>query len=148
MIDLTVAIRNRLLSDPTIVAFLPDYLGSKPIFSRTPIPSDIEYPVIVISPVVSDRRQDFLDEKKIIITHYIGIWGSNDSPQKYRDVKSLAENVSKRMDRFSDLSQKIITSVASQPYYSPNNDLENGKNSLVKVGFVVSVEFQCFMKGL
>lgn len=145
MIDLTVAIRNKLLADPSITSLLPNYLNSKAIFSRTPVPTDIQYPIIVISPVVSDRRQDFLDRKKVSITHYIGIWGSNDTPQKYRDVKKLAENVSVCLDRFSDLDQKIITSIASQPYYSPNNNLENGQNSLVKIGFVVSVEFQCLL---
>ena len=145
MIDLTIPIRNKILADATITNLLPNYLGSKSVFSRTPVPSDAPYPMIVISPVVSDLRKDFLNKKQIKVTHYIGIWGSNDSPSNYRNVKTLAERVSTILDRVEHFDPKVITSIASQPFYSSDNDLENGKNSLVKMGFVVSVDFTCIL---
>ena len=71
MIDLTIPIRNKILSDPIANSLLATYLGSKSVFSRTPVPSDAPYPMIVISPVVCDLRKDFLNKKQIKVTHYL-----------------------------------------------------------------------------
>ena len=88
--DLSIPIRTALLAEATITALLPTYQGSKPIFTRRPAPTDITYPIIMVSPDVSIAEQDGIDDFRPVQERDITVYGQNSTAQKYRDVEAIA----------------------------------------------------------
>lgn len=93
MIDLQPAIRALILNDVEILSLIPDYKGSKAIFTRRPTPEDAPYPLIVVSPLVADNQLDYLRCNRSILTYDIAVYGSNDTPENYRNVETIARRI-------------------------------------------------------
>lgn len=104
MIDLQPNIRSFLLSDPSISALLPNYSGSKAIFSRMPVPTDVSYPLIIISPIVTDVERDYVNKERRVLSYDIWVYGSNDTSANYRKVEELAFLVARKMHRLDKTS--------------------------------------------
>lgn len=140
MIDLQPAIRSYILNDQIIASLLPAFEGSKPIFTRRPVPENAPYPMIVISPLVSDNQLDYLQCKRSVITHDIAVYGSNDSSANYRNVETIARRIKTifhRMPNYSlnmPVGSNLIKTNATAPIPAPIDDE-------TKVGRVVIVNF-------
>ena len=141
MIDLQPEIRSLIINDATLSTLIADYLNSKAVFTRRPTPEDAQYPLVIISPIVTDLERDFILCGRRTLTYNIMIYGYNDTPENYRDVEEISLSISKlfhRIDRTtfptsSDYS--LIQSTASSPMPAPVDD-EN------KVGRVVVLNLQ------
>lgn len=141
MIDLSANIRTAIVSDIDITALIANYQDSKAIFTRRPVPSDAAYPMIIISPLVSETNLDGLRCKRAILTYDISVYDTNASSVNYRNVEVVGYKLANkfhRMDRFAmsfPSGVSLIKSTARGPFAAPTDDL-------VKVARVVSVEFE------
>lgn len=128
MIDLQPAIRARILQDATITSLLSVYKGSFGVFTRKPVPEDAVYPMIVISPIVTDREEDWINCQKRILTYDVVVYGNNDDATKYRNVEKIASRLTAifhRMPRFAltmPSGSGFIQSTASAPMPAPVDD--------------------------
>lgn len=141
MIDLQPAIRSRILSDSQIVSLVSAYKGSSAIFTRRPVPEDASYPMIVVSPIVTDREEDWINCQKRILTYDIIVYGNNDDSEKYRNVEKIASRLTTlfhRMPRFAltmPAGSEFIQSRVSAPMPAPVDDNQ-------KTGRVVVVNIE------
>ena len=90
MIDLTQAIREAVLAQSSIVGSLPAYLEQPTVFTRKPVPEDAPYPMLTISPDITERKEDGINDFRPIYTRDITVYGENDTAAKYRFVEALA----------------------------------------------------------
>lgn len=87
--DLSVPLRDALIGNAAITSQLPAYKGSFPIFTRRPAPTDITYPIIMISPDVTIDDEDGINDFRPIQVRDVVVYGQNDTPAKYRVVEVL-----------------------------------------------------------
>src|SRR6478609_2652960 len=146
MIDLQPAIREYLLSDSDFSSKLSNYLNSKALFTRRPVPTDAEYPMSIISPIVSDLQNDFVTcGGRRILTYDIVVYSDNDNAASYRNVEAAAfrlANILHRMPNYSlnlPASASLIQTTAIGPLPGPTDDI-------VKVARVVSVNIEIFLE--
>lgn len=146
MIDLQPALRSYILNDVTIFPLIPNYKGSKAIFTRRPVPNDAPYPCIVISNLVSSIRNDFAAcGGRVTLTFDFAVYANNDTAEHYRIVESIAyrlESILHRMPTYAlnmPAGSSLIQSTALGPYSGPVDDF-------VKVARVVSVNFDIFLE--
>lgn len=93
MIDLAVSLRAALVADTTIAGLLPTYMGSKPVFTRRPAPSDAPFPIIMVSPDIALGDEDGVSDSRPLIVRDIAVYGRNSTPDAYRDVEAIAYRV-------------------------------------------------------
>lgn len=93
-VDLAAAIREAIVNNSDITADLPAYVGSYPVFTRRPVPSQAPYPLIAISPDVSsaDTLRLLAVETPQIVRDII-IAGNQETAEVYRTVERIAYNV-------------------------------------------------------
>ena len=91
--DLDAPLRDALVGDAGVIALLPVYKGSFPVFTRRPVPPDAEYPMIVVSPDITKSDEDGADMIAPRITRDVAAYGRNDEPANYRAVEALARAV-------------------------------------------------------
>ena len=124
--DLAPIIRAKLLTDAGLLALLPDYLGSKPIFTRRPAPTDAPFPMIIVSPDVAFTDQDGIRDFRPIILRDITVYGQNDTAQNYRDVETMARAIK---DMFHSKREALVVpgwatmqSICTGPIPAPVDD--------------------------
>lgn len=128
MIDLQPTIRSRIIQDAEIISLVSVYKDSFGVFTRKPVPEDAIYPMIVISPIVTDREEDWITCQKRTLTYDIVVYGNNDDAVKYRNVEKIASRLTTifhRMPRFSltmPEGSSFIKSTASAPMPAPVDD--------------------------
>lgn len=98
-VELSEPIRAAILAEPTITALLPVYLGSRPVFTRAPVPDDAPYPLIVAHAQMAGGAEDGLRDQRPIIIRDVTAYGYNDTPEHYRAVETIAEKVWELFDR-------------------------------------------------
>ena len=142
MINLQTAIRQRILDDVTISSLLPNYLNSKPVFTRVPVPEDAEYPLIVVSPLIAETDRDFIScGARRVATYDIAVYSRNDDATNYRKVEQIAYRLAEifnRVPRYSlamPSGSSLIQTTIIGPFPGPTDDL-------VKVARVVSLNIE------
>lgn len=83
-------IRIALLANSTVTNPLASYKGAKCVFTRRPVPIDVPYPMIVVSPDISLNDEDGINDFRPRIMRDIIVYGQNDAPEKYRAVEEIA----------------------------------------------------------
>lgn len=124
--DLAVPLRTALLSNSQITALLSAYQGSFPIFTRRPAPSDAVFPIIMVSPDIAITDQDGISDSRPIQTRDIIVYGSNERPQNYRNIETLAHLIRRQFHRqrnsITVTDWHVITITASGPTPAPTDD--------------------------
>lgn len=91
--DLAAPIRSAIIANSAITSFLSAYKSSFPVFTRRPAPTDVDYPIIMVSPDVSISDQDGLTDYRPIQQRDVTVYGQNNTNQKYRAVEALAYHI-------------------------------------------------------
>lgn len=91
--NLAEPLRTAVIAASGITTQLVAYKGSFPVFTRRPLPPDITYPVIAISPDISKIDEDGLTDQRPILTRDITVYGQNEDAAKYRVVEDLGYQI-------------------------------------------------------
>lgn len=123
-LNLAGPIREALVSDPTISAYLTLWDGEPAVFARRPVPDGAQYPFIAISPDVSITDQDALVSRRPVILRDVTVYGEN--PDQYRDTEDCAYLVRAFFHRqrfaISVPGYSVTEIVASGPIPAPVDD--------------------------
>ena len=122
--DLAEPIRTALIN--ASFTLLPTYKGALTIFTRRPVPSDAPYPMVVISPDISQTSNDGLNDQQPVVRRDVTVYGQNDTSVKYRVVEDLAYQI---QDYFHRQRQTLTVSTwhvvgitAGGPNIAPTDD--------------------------
>lgn len=123
-LDLGASIRTALLAEAPIYGLLGEWSGEPSIFTRRPVPSEAQYPMIVVNPDIAITDQDALRSKRPIVTKDVIVYG--DQPDGYRVVEQLGYAIRElfHRERFSiDVDgYDVVQIVASGPNVAPTDD--------------------------
>lgn len=145
MIDLQPAIREFILNDVEISSLLPTYSNSKTVFTRRPVPQDATYPMIIISNLVTDLENDYVNCGRRTLTFDISVYGQNDTATNYRNVERISmrlQTIFHRMQKYSlnmPTGSSLINTVALGPLSAPVDDE-------TKIGRVVITNFEIHLE--
>ena len=141
MIDLQPAIRSVILNDVNIIGSFPAYQGSKPIFTRRPVPTDAPYPMIMISQPIANPQNDFVDCDRRTFTYDIAVYGLNDNSTNYRFVETTANKIAKKFHRLKpyEISLPVGSSLIQSSTIGPLSAVVDDQN---KVGRVVILNLE------
>lgn len=89
-VDLSEPIRSALVGAASITSQLAAYKGSYPIFTRRPAPTDVTFPIIMVSPDIASTDRDGINYQAPVLERDIAVYGQNDTPAHYRAVESIA----------------------------------------------------------
>lgn len=145
MIDLLPIIREFIISDIDLTANLSSYKNSKSVFTRRPIPEDIEYPIILINPPVTQSETDFLNIFRREVVYDIIVYGKNDTSENYRKVEETAFLLANKFARLNKNSfnmpsgSMLVQAIGIGPLIAPTDD-ENMTARAVSVTFTIIME--------
>jgi hypothetical protein len=138
-VDITVPIRNALLARAAITTRLPNYLDSKTVFTRRPVPADAPFPMIIVSPDITLGDTDGIADERPIIERDISIYGKNDTVARYNVVEELGYEVRNMFRRnwkaITVPGWKVVQIFAAGPIMAPVDDEQT-------VGRLVSLTVQ------
>lgn len=125
-LDLATPLRIALLAEAAVASALPAYKGSKPIFTRVPVPDDAPYPMIVLPTQIDGGEEDGVNDLRPIVVRDVSIYGKNNTADHYRAVETMAFNVWELFHRqraVLTVPGWTVTSVAAQqPRPAPTDD--------------------------
>lgn len=125
------AIRASLLSVPQIADKLATYKDAPGIFTRRPVPSDAEYPMIVAASFnAGATNEDGLISRRPVIVRDVLFYGRQ--PDDYRVIDEIALIAAKHFHRkrfsLSIDGYQVIDIVADDPRVAPvDNDKQVGR---------------------
>lgn len=127
--DLAAPIRTAIIGAAAVTAELAAYKGSYPVFTRMPVPEDAPYPLILVSPPADMGNYDGVDDERPILVRNLMVYGSNDTPEHYRQVETIAfalKDIFHRAWRSISVSGwKVVSIVATDPNAAPvDNDAD------------------------
>lgn len=138
MPDLAPTIRTFILADTDLVSNLTTYNSQKAVFTRRPVPTDAEYPLMVISPQITASENDYLTNERRTAVYDITVYGQNDTSVNYRAVEETAYKLAAKFNRLTDLvlptGYTLIQAVGLGPIPAPTDDDQ-------KIARLVSVTF-------
>lgn len=126
-VDLSVPLRDALVSSSGITSLLDTYLNSYPIFTRQPVPDNAPDIGIIISQDIVTDDNDGVNDFQPVITRDILIYGPNDIPAAdYRKVQLLARRIH---DLFHNSHRVVLVSgwtvvrvTCTGPVHLPQDD--------------------------
>lgn len=146
MIDLRPVLREYLLRDAEFSNRLSNYLDSKALFTRTPVPNDSSFPLGVISPILSDLQNDFVScGGRRTLSMDVFVYSNNESAESYRNVEAAGLRLVKLLHRIPRYELtlpsgfSLIQTTAVGPLPGPTNDL-------IKVARAVTVNIELFLE--
>lgn len=126
MIDLAVPLRAALIADAELVDLLATFKAEPAVFTRRPIPEDVLFPVVVVSPDIAVTDQDFVNGIVPVIVRDIAVYGRNDTAADYRVVEAAAYRVRDIFHRnraaITASGWHVIDIVATGPVPAPTDD--------------------------
>ena len=124
--DLAAPLRAALVGAGSVIALLPTYAGSYPVFTRRPAPVDAPFPMILVSPDISLTDGDGIDDQRPVVERDIAVYGENDTAEKYRDVEALAYAVRDLFHRqrgaITVTGWGVVQIIARGPHPAPVDD--------------------------
>jgi hypothetical protein len=95
MTDLKPAIRAAILAQPDITNYLSQWNNEPAVFTRRPVPTDAQFPMIVVSPNIAYGNEDALNKERGVITLDIIAYGRVAAPgtpeDHTRGVEAIGE---------------------------------------------------------
>lgn len=143
-IDLSEPFRDALVGAAVITGSLPAYLDSYPVFTRTPVPDDAPYPMIVVHPQLPGADADGISDRRPVLVRDVAVYGLNDTAAHYREVETLANSVWSLFDRQRDsiaapAGWVVVDVQAREPRPGPvDNDDEVARRVEVSVRLAAS----------
>lgn len=126
MIDLSVPIRVAILNDPTLAGMIPQWLSTRSVHTRRPLPEGAPLPAVVISPNVSVGDLDMVSEQMPVIVRDVAVYGRNDDPAKYFAVEDIANRIRDLFHRnrfaLTATGWRPVSIVCSGPFAAPTDD--------------------------
>jgi hypothetical protein len=101
--DLTDAIRAAIVGSSCSTG-LSTYLGAPAVFTRTPVPGDADYPMVVISKNINQQNEDGVDDFRPFLSYSISVYGRNAEPDEYNIVSAVAYCIRTLFHRQRNLS--------------------------------------------
>ena len=133
-LDLSPAIRDALMDAVAISSQLADWKGEPSIHTRRPLPADVTYPCIAISPDVTIYDADGLKSERPIVERDVTAYGLQ--PDQYRTVEALGHAIRQLFHRqkwsIRPDGYDVIDVQARGPMPAPTDDEK-------KVGRVVTL---------
>jgi hypothetical protein len=129
MIDLVAKIRAFIIADSTITNPLSTYNSAKAVFSRRPVPENVAYPLILISPQITSTENDFIDRLVRTATYDIAVYGQNDTAASYRATEAIAFALQSKFARLTSYDfemptgWRLVQATATGPIPFPEDDL-------------------------
>jgi hypothetical protein len=121
------AIYSAIANDATITQYLGTYNGTPSIHTRTPVPENATYPMIVSAGNVAVGNEDFLVTEFPTVTRDIIVYALQVGD--YRNVERCADAVKAKFHRkrFSLTIQdyEVLDIVASGPAIGPVDDVSH-----------------------
>lgn len=107
-----------------VVNRLGEYNGGPSIHTRRPVPEGAEYPMVVISPDVTFRDEDGVDDDRPVITRDVAVYG--EQPDAYRVVEEVGYELRSMFHRernsLTVAGYNVIQITASGPVPAPTDD--------------------------
>lgn len=132
--DFDAAIRTALVNDAIVIGLVSEWEGEPAVFTRTPIPGDVEPIMVVVSPNVSYVNLGALNSERPQIIKDIHVHG--DQPDQYREVETVANQIQSIFDRnrfaISVDDYNIVRIDATGPVPGAGND-ENSVSRVVTI---------------
>lgn len=129
--NLAEPLRDALVGNASITALLPNFQGSKTVFTRRPVPANAPYPMLVVSSDVSVFDEDGILDFRPIATRTIIAYAQNDTPEHYRVADTLAYLVRDLFHRqwraIVVPSWKVVDIQANGPDPAPSDDQTEGR---------------------
>lgn len=124
--DLSVPLREAIISSAEISALLPSYKGSYPVFTRRPIPADAPSVRITISPNVNAMHEDGIADQRLVVTRDIVVSGENDADWETVDrIARLVVSLFHRRERNLTVNGwKVVRITATTRGGQPASELE------------------------
>lgn len=125
--DLASPLADALYTNTPLLALLPVYKSpKKTIFTRRPVPSDANYPMIVISPDISLTDADGISDFRPIQERDIVAYGLNDTSEKYRVIEQLGymlrDQFHRQRDAITVSGWSVVGITARGPFPAPTDD--------------------------
>lgn len=138
--DLSVPIRNAIISSAEITALLPAYKGSYPVFTRTPVPNDAPSVRITISQNISVDHQDGIADQRLLITRDVVVSGENDRDWETVDrIARLVVSLFHRRERNLTVNGwKVVRITATTRGGQPVNDMEPAVAMVVTLSILLA----------
>lgn len=125
-LDLAIPLRLAVLENPAVAGILSLYLGVPAIFTKRPVPSQADYPLVAISPDVSISDQDFLVSRNPIVQRDVTVYGQQRDPETYRAVETvgyeLREMFHRRKRSIVVPGYRVVDITATGPIPGPVDD--------------------------
>jgi len=122
--DLSVPLREAIVSSAEITALLPAYKGSYPVFTRRPIPADAPSPRLVISPNLATTHEDGICDIRVRVEREIYISGENDADWQRVDqiARKLVALFHRKRQNLSLQDGWRVTNILASTYGLPPID--------------------------
>lgn len=123
-LDFAPALRSAITGDATITGLLSEWYGNPAVFTKRPIPTDAQYPYILINPDVAIGDFDALNSDRPTIIRDIVVYGQQ--PDQYREVEQVGYLLRAlfHRNRFSitNADYNIVQITATGPNAAPTDD--------------------------
>lgn len=124
--DVAAPIRTALLGYAAVASELPAYEDSKPIFTRRPAPTDVTYPLIMVSPDIAQTNEDGVNDFRAVIIRDVAVYGLNEPAANYRQVERIAyaarDLFHRNRDAITVSGWSVTDIVVSGPRPAPSDD--------------------------
>lgn len=125
-LDLAKPLYDALLTNSYVTGLLPVYLGGPTVFTRRPAPPNAPYPMILVSPDITNTDVDGVDNFRPEVTRDIIVYGRNDTPANYDDVEAMAYSIAnqfhRKRDSFTVAGWSVIAVSVNGPIPGPTDD--------------------------
>jgi len=124
--DLSVPLREAIVSSAEITALLSSYKGSYPVFTRTPVPNDAPSVRITISQNLATAHEDGISDQRLVVTRDIVVSGENDRDWETVDrIARLVASLFHRRERNLTVNGwKVVRITATTRGGQPASELE------------------------
>lgn len=123
--DLAVPLRTAIVNS-SIAALLPSFNSDLTVFTSRPVDPEAPYPLIIISPDIAITDNDGVHDQRPVMMRDISVYGSNETPQHYRDTEQIARMVRDLFHRkpssFTVTDWAVVSVTATGPRIGPVDD--------------------------
>jgi hypothetical protein len=123
-LNLAAPLRTALMASAPIIALIKTFEGEPAVFTRRPLPGEVEFPALAIGPDVGIVDRDGLTSRRPLVMRDVTAFG--DQPRDYRDVEQLGYLIRELFHRnpgaLTVPGHQVVQIIASGPYPAPVSD--------------------------
>lgn len=123
-VDFGAAIRTALINDVVAAGLITEWEGEPAVFTRTPVPGDVLFPFVIVSPNIAYVDEGTLSDERPNVVRDIFVYGNQ--PDQYRVVETIANRIQSLFHRtrfsITVAEYNIVLITASGPHQAPADD--------------------------